>query len=146
MTSRLVTKPASSLPLCQREIVELLCRRAFDWEERGEERNRDLLIHIPYAYTLVYICAHIFSNLNIKYAEYNLDNIPKSGFDDLNNFIGSFPDLDLKLAYGKIRVSSNIFEVNSEMSFNEFVSSSKSIIIYEDNNNGFIISRIYNGI
>ena len=75
-----------------------------------------------------------------------MDNIPKSGFDDLNNFIGSFPDLDLKLAYGKITVSSNIFEVNSEISFNEFVSSSKSIIIYEDNNNGFIISRIYNGI
>ena len=93
-----------------------------------------------------YLLSSIYSNLTIKDAEYILDNIPKSGFDDLNNFIGSFPDLDLKLAYGKIRVSSNIFEVNSEMSFNEFVSSSKSIIIYEDNNNGFIISRIYNGI
>ena len=44
-----------------------------------------------------------------------MDNIPKSGFDDLNNFIGSFPDLDLKLAYGKIKVSSNIFEVNDHV-------------------------------
>ena len=93
-----------------------------------------------------YLLSSIYSNLTIKDAEYILDNIPKSGFDDLNNFIGSFPDLDLKLAYGKITVSSNIFEVNSEMNFNEFISSSKSIIIYEDNNNGFIISRIYNGI
>ena len=93
-----------------------------------------------------YLLSSIFSNLTIKDAEYILDNIPKSGFDDLNNFIRSFPDLDLELAYGNITVKSNIFELNSEVSFNKFISSSKSIIIYEDNNNGFIISRIYNGI
>ena len=93
-----------------------------------------------------YLLSSIFSNLTIKDAEYILDNIPKSGFDDLNNFIRSFPDLDLELAYGKITVKSNIFELNSEVNFNKFISSSKSIIIYEDNNNGFIISRIYNGI
>ena len=93
-----------------------------------------------------YLLSSIFSNLTIKDAEYILDNIPKSGFDDLNNFIRSFPDLDLELAYGNITVTSNIFELNSEVKFNKFISSSKSIIIYEDNNNGFIISRIYNGI
>ena len=93
-----------------------------------------------------YLLSSIFSNLTIKDAEYILDNIPKSGFDDLNNFIRSFPDLDLELAYGNITVKSNIFELNSEINFNKFISSSKSIIIYEDNNNGFIISRIYNGI
>ena len=93
-----------------------------------------------------YLLSSIFSNLTLKDAEYILDNIPKSGFDDLNNFIRSFPDLDLELAYGNIGVTSNIFELNSELNFNEFVSSSKSIIIYEGNNNGFIISRIYNGI
>ena len=93
-----------------------------------------------------YLLSSIFSNLTIKDAEYILDNIPKSGFDDLNNFIISFPDLDLELAYGNITVKSNIFELNSEINFNKFISSSKSIIIYEDNNNGFIISRIYNGI
>ena len=93
-----------------------------------------------------YLLSSIFSNLTIKDAEYILDNIPKSGFDDLNNFIRSFPDLDLEVAYGNIEVTSNIFELNSEVNFNKFISSSKSIIIYEDNNNGFIISRIYNGI
>ena len=93
-----------------------------------------------------YLLSSIFSNLTIKDAEYILDNIPKSGFDDLNNFIRSFPDLDLELAYGNITVKSNIFELNSEVNFNKFISSSKSIIIYQDNNNGFIISRIYNGI
>tara|TARA_A100000164_G_scaffold380391_1_gene427755 strand:- start:338 stop:1306 length:969 start_codon:yes stop_codon:yes gene_type:complete len=93
-----------------------------------------------------YLLSSIFSNLTIKDAEYILDNIPKSGFDDLNNFVSSFPDLDLKVVHGNIIFKSNIFELNSEINFNEFVSSSKSIIIYEDNNNGFIISRIYNGI
>ena len=93
-----------------------------------------------------YLLSSIFSNLTLKDAEYILDNIPKSGFDDLNNFIRSFPDLDLELAYGNIGVTSNIFELNSELNFNEFASNSKSIIIYEGNNNGFIISRIYNGI
>ena len=93
-----------------------------------------------------YLLSSIFSNLTVKDAEYILDNIPISGFDDLNNFIRSFPDLDLDVAHGNIEVTSNIFELNSELNFNEFVSSSKSIIIYEDNNNGFIISRIYNGI
>ena len=93
-----------------------------------------------------YLLSSIFANLTVKDAEYILDNIPKSGFDDLNNFIRSFPDLDLELAYGNIGVTSNIFELNSELNFNEFVSNSKSIIIYEGNNNGFIISRIYNGI
>ena len=93
-----------------------------------------------------YLLSSIFSNLTVKDAEYILDNIPKSGFDDLNNFIRSFPDLDLELSYGNIEVTSRIFELNSELNFNEFVSNSKSIIIYEGNNNGFIISRIYNGI
>ena len=93
-----------------------------------------------------YLLSSIFANLTVKDAEYILDNIPKSGFDDLNNFIRSFPDLDLELSYGNIEVTSRIFELNSELNFNEFVSNSKSIIIYEGNNNGFIISRIYNGI
>ena len=93
-----------------------------------------------------YLLSSIFPNLSIKDAEYILDNIPESGFDDLNNFMRNFPDLDFDLAYGNITVSSNIFEIKSEVRFNEFMSSSKSKIIYENNNNGFIISRIYNGI
>ncbi len=94
----------------------------------------------------VYLLSSIFPNLSIKDAEYIIDNIPESGFDDLNHFMRSFPNFDFDLAYGNIKVTSNIFELNSEVSFKKFVSSSKSIIIYEDNNNGFIISRIYNGI
>ena len=93
-----------------------------------------------------YLLSSIFPNLSIKDAEYILDNIPESGFDDLNNFMRDFPDLDFDLAYGNITVSSNIFEIKSEVRFNKFMSSSKSKIIYENDNNGFIISRIYNGI
>ena len=69
-----------------------------------------------------YLLSSIFSNLTIKDAEYILDNIPKSGFDDLNNFVSSFPDLDLKDVHGNIIFKSNIFELNSEINFNEFVS------------------------
>ena len=45
-----------------------------------------------------------------------------------------------------IKFNSNIYEINTEIIFEDFVSSSTSKIIYEGNNNGFIISRIYNGI
>ena len=49
-------------------------------------------------------------------------------------------------AYGEIKFNSNIYEINTEIIFEDFVSSSTSKIIYQGNNNGFIISRIYNGI
>ena len=93
-----------------------------------------------------YLLSSIFPNISIKDAEYILDNIPESGFDDVNNFFRNFPNLDFNLAHGNISVKSNIFELNSKVNFKDFESSSKSKIIYENNNNGFIISRIYNGI
>ena len=62
------------------------------------------------------------------------------------NCNNNFPDINFEDAYGEIKFNSNIYEINTEIIFEDFVSSSTSKIIYEGNNNGFIISRIYNGI
>ena len=93
-----------------------------------------------------YVLSSLFPNISLQEAEYILDNIPESGFDDLINFKNNFPDMNFEDAYGEIKFNSNIYEINTEIIFEDFVSSSKSKIIYEGNNNGFIISRIYNGI
>ena len=93
-----------------------------------------------------YVLSSLFPNISLQEAEYILDNVPESGFDDLINFKNNFPDMNFDNAYGEIKFNSNIYEINTEIIFEDFVSSSKSKIIYEGNNNGFIISRIYNGI
>ena len=93
-----------------------------------------------------YVLSSLFPNISLQEAEYILDNIPESGFDDLINFKNNFPDMNFEDAYGEIKFNSNIYEINTEIIYEDFVSSSKSKIIYEGNNNGFIISRIYNGI
>ena len=93
-----------------------------------------------------YVLSSLFPNISLQEAEYILDNIPESGFDDLINFKNNFPDMNFDNAYGEIKFNSNIYEINTEIIFEDFASSSKSKIIYEGNNNGFIISRIYNGI
>ena len=93
-----------------------------------------------------YLLSSLFPNISLQEAEYILDNVPESGFDDLINFKNNFPDMNFEDAYGEIKFNSNIYEINTEIIFEDFVSSSKSKIIYEGNNNGFIISRIYNGI
>ena len=93
-----------------------------------------------------YVLSSLFPNISLQEAEYILDNVPESGFDDLINFKNNFPDMNFEDAYGEIKFNSNIYEINTEIIFEDFVSSSKSKIIYEGNNNGFIISRIYNGI
>ena len=93
-----------------------------------------------------YVLSSLFPNISLQEAEYILDNIPESGFDDLVNFKNNFPDMNFEDSYGEIKFNSNIYEINTEIIFEDFVSSSTSKIIYEGNNNGFIISRIYNGI
>ena len=93
-----------------------------------------------------YVLSSLFPNISLQEAEYILDNIPESGFDDLINFKNNFPDMNFEDSYGEIKFNSNIYEINTEIIFEDFVSSSTSKIIYEGNNNGFIISRIYNGI
>ena len=93
-----------------------------------------------------YVLSSLFPNISLQEAEYILDNVPESGFDDLINFKNNFPDMNFEDSYGEIKFNSNIYEINTEIIFEDFVSSSTSKIIYEGNNNGFIISRIYNGI
>ena len=58
-----------------------------------------------------------------------MDNIPDSGFDDLINFKNNFPDMNFEDAYGEIKFNSNIYEINTEINFEDFVSSSISKLI-----------------
>ena len=93
-----------------------------------------------------YLLSSLFPNISLQEAQYILDNVPDSGFDDIVNFKNYFPDMNFEDAYGEIKFNSNIYEINTEINFEDFASSSKSKLIFEGNNNGFIISRIYNGI
>jgi len=94
----------------------------------------------------IYLISSIFPNISLKDAEYIIDNIPEEGFDNFVTFEEAFPGLDFGSPYGNILYSSNIFEVTTTVKFDEYIATSISKIIYENNKNGYIISRIYNGI
>ena len=93
-----------------------------------------------------YLLAAFFPDIDLNDAEYIIDNIPIEGFENNDNFIRAFPDINLKSSYGKIKYNSNVFELNTTVQHNNFKASSRSTIIYGSNKNGYIISRTYNGI
>tara|TARA_B100001113_G_scaffold62682_1_gene47803 strand:- start:738 stop:1706 length:969 start_codon:yes stop_codon:yes gene_type:complete len=93
-----------------------------------------------------YLLAAFFPDIDLNDAEYIIDNIPIEGFENNDNFIRAFPDINLKSSYGKIKYNSNVFELNTTVQHNNFNASSRSTIIYGSNKNGYIISRTYNGI
>ncbi len=94
----------------------------------------------------VYLISSIFPNISLKDAEYIIDNIPEEGFDNFVTFEKAFPELDFSSPYGNILYSSNIFEITTTVKFDKYIATSISKMIYENNKNGYIISRIYNGI
>tara|TARA_B100001250_G_scaffold375364_1_gene362894 strand:- start:4562 stop:5530 length:969 start_codon:yes stop_codon:yes gene_type:complete len=94
----------------------------------------------------IYFLAALFPNIDLSDAEYLIDNIPVEGFENEDNLKKAFPDMDLSSSHGKIKFNSNVFELNATIQHNNFSSSSSSTIIYDTNKNGYIISRIYNGI
>mgnify|MGYP001176006943 FL=1 len=93
-----------------------------------------------------YLLASFFLNIDLNDAEYIIDNIPVEGFENNDNLIKAFPDLDLNSSYGRIKFNSNVFELHTTITHNNFRASSRSTIMYGTNKNGYIISRIYNGI
>lgn len=93
-----------------------------------------------------YLLNSMYPNIDLKDANYIIDNIPDEGFDNVDNLQKAFPDLDFSLTNGTVKFTSNIFELNTQIQSDDFSASSKSIIIYEGNKNGYIASRIYNGI
>ena len=93
-----------------------------------------------------FLLASIYPNIELDDSEYIIENIPLEGFADIINFNTTFPDLDFTMSNGKVLFKSNIFEITTSINFNEYLSESRSIIIYGNNKNSYIFSRIYNGV
>ena len=93
-----------------------------------------------------FLLASIYPNIELDDSEYIIENIPLAGFADIINFNTTFPDLDFSMSNGKVLFKSNIFEITTSINFNEYLSESRSIIIYGNNKNSYIFSRIYNGV
>ena len=87
-----------------------------------------------------------FPKIDTKDAEYIIENIPKNGFQDINAFLQSFDDIDLSSPNGEILFTSDIFNIKTVVDYEGYSASSKSILIYGKNKNGYILSRTYNGI
>ena len=88
----------------------------------------------------------VFPNMDLKDTEYILQNIPVGGFKSLSSMKQTFQDIDLSQANAEISFTSNVFDIETTIQFENFFSSSKSIIIYGNNKKGYIVSRIYTGI
>lgn len=58
----------------------------------------------------------------------------------------SYQDITFGELYGNIAFSSNIFHLKTRSKVEDFEASSSSIIYFKNNNNGYILSRNYNGI
>ena len=93
-----------------------------------------------------YLLTAMYPNIDLKDAEYIIDNIPMEGFENNDNLQRAFPDLDFSISNGDVKFTSNLFELTTIIKFNDYSASSKSIIVYGSDRNGYIISRIYNGI
>ena len=87
-----------------------------------------------------------FPKIDIKDSEYIIENIPLNGFQDINAFLQSFDDIDLSSPNGEILFTSNIFNIKTVIGYEGYSASSNSTLIYGKNNNGYILSRTYNGI
>ena len=87
-----------------------------------------------------------FPKIDIKDAEYIIENIPLNGFQDINTFLQAFEDIDLSSPNGEVIFTSDIFNIETVIDYEGYSASAKSTLIYGKNKNGYILSRTYNGI
>ena len=94
----------------------------------------------------IFLLTSFFPKIDLKDAEYIIENIPLNGFQDINAFLQSFDDIDLSSPNGEILFTSNIFNIKTVIGYEGYSASSNSTLIYGKNKNGYILSRTYNGI
>ena len=94
----------------------------------------------------IFLLTSFFPKIDLKDAEYIIENIPLNGFQDINAFLQSFDDIDLSSPNGEILFTSNIFNIKTVIGYEGYSASSSSTLIYGKNKNGYILSRTYNGI
>tara|TARA_Y100001970_G_scaffold169042_1_gene206684 strand:- start:503 stop:1471 length:969 start_codon:yes stop_codon:yes gene_type:complete len=92
------------------------------------------------------LLASFFPMINIKDAEFIIENIPLDGFQDMNAFLRAFNEIDLSSPNGDVLFTSDIFNIKTVIDYEGYSASSKSTLIYGKNKNGYILSRTYNGI
>ncbi len=94
----------------------------------------------------LYLLTAFFPKIDLKDAEYIIENIPLDGFQNINTFLQSFDGIDLTSPNGEVSFTSDIFNINTVIDYEGYSASSKSTLIYGKNKNGYILSRTYNGI
>jgi len=88
----------------------------------------------------------LLPNATVKDAEAIIANIPQEGFIDMRQLVIEFPGVDFTNSNASISFTSNLFSIKSEIISEEMKISSKSIMYLENNRNGYIVSRTYNGL
>ena len=94
----------------------------------------------------IFLLTSFFPKIDLRDAEYIIENIPLNGFQDISAFLQSFDDIDLSSPNGEILFTSDIFNIKTVIDYEGYSASSKSTLIYGKNKNGYILSRTYNGI
>jgi len=94
----------------------------------------------------IFLLTSFFPKIDLKDAEYIIENIPMNGFEDINAFLQSFEAIDLSSPNGEVLFTSDIFNIETIIDYEGYSASSKSTLIYGKNKNGYILSRTYNGI
>ena len=134
------------------ELKSIPSVRLVDWSI-----FRDLFCAYPFATDLklnintldknnIFLLTSFFPKIDLRDAEYIIENIPLNGFQDINAFLQSFDDIDLSSPNGEILFTSDIFNIKTVIDYEGYSASSKSTLIYGKNKNGYILSRTYNGI
>ena len=65
---------------------------------------------------------------------------------DLSELYLNFQDITFGEQSGNIGFTSNIFHLITRSKVEDFEASSSSLIYFKNNNNGYILSRNYNGV
>ena len=134
------------------ELKSIPSIRLVDWNI-----FKDLFCAYPFATDLklnintldknnIFLLTSFFPKIDLKDAEYIIENIPLNGFQDINAFLQSFDGIDLSSPNGEILFTSDIFNIKTFIDYEGYSASSKSTLIYGKNKNGYILSRTYNGI
>jgi len=92
------------------------------------------------------LLSSLLPNVTVKDAEAIIASIPQEGFVDISQLMLEFPGVDFTNSDATIFFTSNLFSIKSEIISEDMKISSESILYLENNRNGYIVSRTYNGL
>jgi general secretion pathway protein K len=92
------------------------------------------------------LLSSLLPNATVKDAEAIIASIPQEGFVDISQLMLEFPGVDFTNSNATIFFTSNLFSIKSEIINEDMKISSESILYLENNRNGYIVSRTYNGL